>query len=215
MKGLLYKDFRLLRKKCLMLLLFCGLYLVWGLFSEEMSFLINIFGLVLPMMVTTTIAYDNANRWPQFAATLPVSRKKIVLSKYYMLGILVLMSFVIVMCCQLLYRFRFPQLDFGGSMVSAIIIAILGILLNAVMMPLIYRFGAERARVVSVLLGVVIAAAIMVAMQAGDEPANIMPILENPLWLALALTGFFVLSVVVTGISYLFSCRFYGRYANV
>lgn len=215
MKGLLYKDFRLLKKKCLMLLLFCGLYLVWGLFSEEMSFLINIFGLVLPMMVTTTIAYDTANRWPQFAATLPISRKKIVLSKYCMLAILVLMSFAIVMLCQLLYRFRFPQLDLEGSIVSAILIAVVGILLNAVMMPLIYRFGAERARIVSILLGVVVAAVLMFVMQAGDEPANLMPILENPLWRALALAGFFLLSVVVTGISYLFSCRFYGRYTNV
>lgn len=212
MKGLLYKDLCILRKKCLMMLLFCGLYFVWGIISPEMSFLMNFIGIILPMMISTTISYDVASRWTRFSLAMPLSRKRIVGAKYLLLGGLVLGTFVLITLANLFYRMRSPEFALEESLAMALLICGVGLLFNLFLVPMVYRFGAERARIWTMLAGIMIACGIGFFASAGTD-ASILAWLENPLWRWLTVGGFWAFCLLATAVSYGISCKVYGKHA--
>ena len=90
MKGLLLKDFYILRDN--LLILFIVLLAVGAGMSYLTSawVLITTAAIIMSMIVPATISSDKTSQWHRFAATLPVSRKQLVASKYFMYGILCL-----------------------------------------------------------------------------------------------------------------------------
>lgn len=140
MTALLRKDLYMIRKQ--MWLLF-AIVLCFS-FTPQFNRVGTIYLLVLSMSLSqTSIAYDERFRWDKFAAMLPVPPWKIVLSKYLFMALSVSCTgctAVIVNCVQCKFL--------GGSVsvprTTALFFTVMTV--NAFFLPVIYRFGTEKAR---------------------------------------------------------------------
>ena len=149
MKGLLYKDILILIKQLkfalVMIAIFC-------LISND-DFGLNRFfllysGLFLPI---TLFAVDEATRWEDYAAMLPCSLRDIVLSRY-VLGWLGL-AFAGVFFAVGIF------LPFGGKgdLIALVLMVGVALLFQGIILPILFRFGPTKGRLVSILMIVVVA----------------------------------------------------------
>ena len=93
MRGLLLKDFLMIKGNIKSILLFFVVFCLIAL--EGNDFLFFVPSLIGFMMFMTTFSYDEYNKWDLYAITLPIERKKIVLAKYLGSAILLVFSFII------------------------------------------------------------------------------------------------------------------------
>lgn len=148
MKGLLYKDWiTLLRQMKLYLLLIAAFALVPGRWFSSLAI---VYAAMLPF---SAIAYDERSKWNRLAVMMPYTDGQLVLCKYLLgwLGLLcaVLLTSVgqIAVCLA-----RGASAELAGFPQSMLMIAIVSLILQALALPLMFRFGAERGRMLFLLL---------------------------------------------------------------
>ncbi len=178
MKTLLVKDYRILmtQKKNFFILLLVGVIMVISTF--EIDFLTGYMMMMAMILSLGTVNYDELDNGMAFIMTLPANRKTYAIEKY------VFTMFNIVACAAIMLMIYFitkgfVNWQFGtGDMVSITAGWICGIMFAAsVMIPLYLKFGAEKRRVVMMLLwGIVAVIAIggqkLAEVMAGTEAMN-------------------------------------------
>ena len=84
MKGLLLKDFLIIREG-LLIMFFTMVAIGIGMVILVSPWVLTVIaGVSLSMTAVTTIQNDKTTQWDKFSATLPVSRAQIISSKYFM-----------------------------------------------------------------------------------------------------------------------------------
>ncbi len=153
MKALLLKDAYVLWRQMRVFVL------VLAVMSFAGTNFNNVFIVVwCSMLPYTAMAYDERSHWDQMAAMMPYSRRNIVLSKYVLGWVCMLASAVLSMALQT----AISSFGYGsGPEVSVLLVSLLaGILSLDITMPMIFRFGVERGRMIFMLMifGLAIAA---------------------------------------------------------
>ncbi|HEY5556892.1 ABC-2 transporter permease [Acetobacterium sp.] len=203
MKGLILKDLLNLKGTFktlgVMMLLFTVIFIPAG-----NDFVFGIIIIMLAMMVITTISYDDLAKWDTYALTMPVTRKEMVLSKYLVLGILTISGAILSLIVGIIGTM------IVGRSFSMEILAIIGVVLlialvfGSVMLPLIYKFGAEKARLM-LMLCFLIPMGIIFLLEKTNIP---IPIDANP-WMYLSLLiGFTLVGLIL---SYGLSLKIYEK----
>ena len=144
MLGLIKKDLLIMRNNLKYFLL---MILVFAFFTKESNIIYFIPIFISIMIFITTFSYDDYNKWNTYAITLPLSREKIVLSKYITSFLLmtgtVLITFLLSFAIgTITHSFHFDEVFpmlFGGLFAL--------VLLQSFMYPLIYQFGTEKGRI--------------------------------------------------------------------
>lgn len=154
MKGLLYKDFILLRKQLttyLVFLIVYGGFCIAGVFPLSILVaLVAVLGLTVPL---SSVATDDATRWDRYAVSTPISRRGIVAGKYLFAVLIILLSGAIVLALMLaLIGTGLADGSMGEALLALPSCAFLTLLLNAVTLPFLVKYGAEKARAVSMVL---------------------------------------------------------------
>lgn len=105
-------------------------------------------------MCPASFGYDNKFGWDNYVLTLPYTKKQIVFSKY-LFGLL-LMGVCTAIGILINYIFvLFGVAVFGSDSVSiAVGIVSTTVIMIGIMVPLIYRFGAEKAQAAIVVISV-------------------------------------------------------------
>lgn len=201
MKALLLKDWYVLRKQVWSYLL---IVLVWGLIpSLTLNLLAVVYGAMIPY---TAMAYDQRSRWDKFARLLPYSDRTVVLSRYALGWIsLSVGAFAVAICQGVLTCLPLPA-KLSANLSPGFVFAALcvGCLLLDLNIPLILRYGTEKARWVSKLV-IILACASTGALGALVNDAKAATATVLPLTLA----GMLVLTVIATAVSILLSLKFY------
>lgn len=142
MSGLIYKDLINLKqqwKSYLLILVF------WGglsVMQESPYFFGGMFSVYLSIVLLTACGYDEQSGWDKYALTMPVSRSRIVLSKY-LLGLLMdVIGFVTTAIFFAASRTPFQEMMIGQCIFQTISLCMLAILL-----PITFKFGVEKARI--------------------------------------------------------------------
>lgn len=178
MKTLLVKDYRILmtQKKSFFILLLVGVIMVISTF--EIDFLTGYMMMMAMMLSLGTVNYDELDNGMAFIMTLPANRKTYAIEKYVFTMINIVACAAIMLMIYFITK-GFVNWQFGaGDMVSVTAGWICGIMIAAsVMIPLYLKFGAEKRRVVMMLLwGVVAVIAIggqkLAEVMAGTEAMN-------------------------------------------
>ena len=159
MIGLVYKDFLCLRKSAasyLFVVAIYGLLTVAGVWDG--TILSTVLAVLISMLPYSCFSYDNIAKWELYGLSLPLRRSRIVLARY--LTVLLALAFSAVLCG--LFGAALAALgqmeDWGLYLSSAIGALGFSVLLNAILLPLLYRFGAERARILFFgVLGAIVA----------------------------------------------------------
>ncbi len=164
MKGMLIKDFRLLKNqgKTLVLML-----LVIAVFMNLMtdvgpSFIVGYITIIFSMFTVSTISYDEFDNCYLFLMTLPVTRKEYVNEKY----LFTLLSIIFAWCVGLVLGTVLLVIQ-PSAKIDAVewIETCLGYVFTAwifvsILLPLRLKFESEKARYANliVIAGVIIAA---------------------------------------------------------
>lgn len=151
MKGLLVKDFTLLFKACKSVLIMIAVFLIVSLFSDSYGFL-SYYAMILAAMVPVTLlAYDEKEKWDMYFQTLPVSKSDYVSAKY-LTGILMEAAVFVLLIITRIFKS-------GGTreiVIYAALLIALGMLFLAVDLPVIFKFGSVKGRIVNIVLVVAV-----------------------------------------------------------
>ncbi|MBQ3036341.1 MAG: ABC-2 transporter permease [Lachnospiraceae bacterium] len=178
MKTLLVKDYRILmtQKKSFFILLLVGVIMVISTF--EIDFLTGYMMMMAMVLSLGTVNYDELDNGMAFIMTLPANRKTYAIEKYVFTMINIVACAAIMLMIYFITK-GFVNWQFGaGDMVSITAGWICGIMIaSSVMIPLYLKFGAEKRRVVMMLLwGVVAVIAIggqkLAEVMTGTEAMN-------------------------------------------
>lgn len=143
MKGLLIKDIYNLKQQVKIYLLLIAVWMVMGFANNDSTFssgVMMIFSLLIPI---TTIAYDEKANWDKYALTMPVTKIDLVLSKYLLSFFCAVISFVYSSAVGV-----FMTKNAADSLVTSLVIMSLGIILTSVVLPVIFKFGVEKGRMI-------------------------------------------------------------------
>lgn len=204
MKGLLLKDFYLSWRYCRAFLVIVAVFLAVSFTGDD-----NIFFLIYPIMIAsvipmTLVSYDEHDKWTAYSGTLPYTRAQLVSTKYLVGMCFGSVAFLISMAATTV------RMILGGgfvleqfAVVGTALVA-LGCLGPALILPYVFKYGAEKGRVafyitVGVFSGV---AAVLAGM--GFQIQG----LSSGLWPLAVVAG---VSILLYALSWWLSIRFYQK----
>ena len=203
MKGLILKDFLLIKGNARTILIFL---LVFGLIALEGNYFVPAF--ISMMMFMTTFSYDEYNKWDAYAISLPVKKQELVLSKY--IGSILLLVVALLGTFLIAFFVGLVNQDFDIQKALSLLLGCGAsiLLLQAFMYPLLIKFGVEKGRIglfVGIFLLSFLAGFLMKNISL-TIPENLTHFLQLYLpWILL------ILVFLVTLISYQISKRIYAK----
>lgn len=165
MKGLLIKDFKLLKvQKNFFLLILCiaiGIEIFTN--STSSSFIIDFLSFVATLFTLSSISYDEFDNGNAFLFSLPITRKSYVIEKYGF-GMILGSSFwafgTLIVILKEVITHKYVSID---TVIAAFIILPIIFAVLAVMLPFQLKFGGEKGRIAIIctlvivfLIGIVI-----------------------------------------------------------
>lgn len=146
MKGLIIKDVFALRNQGKMILILIVFYIAFSVFTKNISMLSAMIALVCAMMPITTMSYDEYCKWDRYALAMPVSGKTIVLSKYILSGFLTITCFLLVSAVSIAVASITGEMPLGEAIFINFVVCIISFALQAVLLPILFKFGVEKGR---------------------------------------------------------------------
>ncbi|MGN9163766.1 ABC-2 transporter permease [Tissierellaceae bacterium HCP3S3_D8] len=202
MKGLIIKDILNLKRNLKITLLMFIIFSSISYSSGDPSYSIGMISFIFTTMSITSMAYDELVKWDNYALTMPISRKNIVLSKYILSIIFSASSIVISTIIS--YIFILPKSGMKGSelLLVSYTLFMLSMLFVSIILPLIYKFGVEKSRILMVgVMAVPFAMAFFL-----KDVGTIMPT-ESQLMMILKASPLVLITVVL--LSSWISCNIY------
>lgn len=200
MKGLLIKDLLNLRKQSIIILALFVFYMIMAMGSGNVMMFGFVVTLMTVMLTITSMAFDERSNWDKYALTMPISRKDIVLSKYLLGGILAGLAFVINIIFMTVARSGMG----AETALTALGMMGISIFFLSVMMPLFYKFGVERGRLIMMATFSLPTSAVVIAVKVGLKPPD-PQVLELLPYIAAGI------ALLVAGISILISLRIISK----
>lgn len=197
MKGLLLKDILTLYKQTKIILLLMVVFAcIPGLPTSAFAVF---YGAMMPI---TALAYDERSKWDELAAMMPYTAKAIVGSKYA-LGLLLIGSISLLSAASQVVVSVVQHVPLNTeTLISIPLVACGALLMMLIDLPLMFRFGVEKGRIIYILL--TCGCVTYFAMNTDDVIASLDTVsVYSALLMVLAIT------IVAFVISYTISVRVY------
>lgn len=141
MKGLLYKDFCMAKKYCRSYLLIIIVFLFVSIFNPDNKFFVFYPCLIVGMLPTNLLSYDERSKWVDYSKCLPYSEFDIVSSKY-LIGLISMVIVVSVnIICQVIINNVNNIILFSAAMVF------ISLLISSLPLTFMFRYGVEKGRI--------------------------------------------------------------------
>lgn len=167
MKGLIVKDLINLKKYSRTVLLIIAFYILFSFMVDSMEFLSGMIVLMCAVSTITSFAYDSQSGWDMYALTLPLPKKNIVLAKYVLALLLTLIGTLLAILAGWLIGLIKQQSNFVETLIVSYSLFAVAVLFLSVLLPLVYRFGVERSRVLIIAVFTIPTAAVIALAQTG------------------------------------------------
>ena len=167
---------------------------------------------VCSMMVVTTFSFDGTSKWDRYALITPIKRSDIVKSKFLVLAIfsiggVIVSSIFAIIGGSLMNRIDITNIEeilmllLGGGLGF-----ILAMFMGSSVIPLIFKFGVEKARMLSILAFVIP----MIGILAISKISKIANFLGN---LSIEIIGIISMTMICIWIMvmYKLSCSFFRK----
>lgn len=165
MKGLLIKDFMLMKVQRNFFFVIIIMAVVMAFSMDNISFISGYMSFIIPLFVLSTISYDEFDNGSAFLFSLPVSRKGYVIEKYcfgVLLGSASLVLSIILSLCMASVK---GISNFSDILLSAPFIFLAMTFLLSIFIPVQIKFGSEKSRFVIIAVSGAIAALGYVAIK--------------------------------------------------
>ena len=194
MKALLLKDFYVLWKQMKAFLL---LILVFSALPGSYNAIFAVtYAALLPY---SCVAYDERSKWDQLAAMMPYSTRDLVLSRYalgWIAGAGACLLSLILQGGFAVILHRDMQID---TLIASFFVCIATL---AITLPLIFRFGVERGRLIMFLIIFLVCGSAGALSGFAESVSGALP---APVWLIVPV------SLVLTAVSIPLSLRWYAH----
>lgn len=194
MKALLLKDYCVLWKQLRFFLLFILI------FSALPGGFNGVFAVTYAALLPySCIAYDERSKWDHLAAMMPYTARDLVLSRYVLGWIAAAGACALSLVLQGVFS---TLLDTGFYPVTLVLAFFACLTTLAITMPLIFRFGVERGRLLMFLIIFLVCGSAGALGGIADATSGLPP---AAVWLLLPV------SLVLTVLSVPLSIRWYAR----
>lgn len=163
MKGLLIKDFSLMKGQTRFFIIIVVIAIAIGAFYNNLSFMIGYLPFVISLFTLPTISYDEFDNGNAFLFTLPINRKIYIYEKYCLVFLLGGSSLVLATLLAIIFGITRNITSIPEILITAITILPIMLIIQSVMIPIQLKFGAEKGRIVIIgvsgflfILGIVI-----------------------------------------------------------
>lgn len=206
MIGLFRKDILVAKKSIRAYLLFLLFYFglsVMGMF--KITYVATFCCVLVMMLPIGAFSYDEQARWERYAMSMPLGRRTVVGARYlFSLALAFAATAVGTATCVILALLEREELI--ESLPSVLSSQGVGILFAAILLPLCYKVGPERARPYMYVVLFVPIIALFLAYRAGVH-IDLSFLDAMPEAALIGITGLFPLAgLLALGVSYLISC---------
>ena len=208
MKGLLWKDWYQVRSYMKTMYLVVLIVLaIWGMsVSDSPVFPLSYAAIFLGILPVSLLSYDQASGWTEYSLTLPLSRRTLVAEKY-LIGLgCAAGSVLLVVLFMLVRALNGAALETEQLLLMLCSEVCTVLLMNALVLPLMYRFGVEKARILYFLtfaLG---------GLLTGGGAALLDPLGSIRPALSVLAAAALLAALVLYGLSWRLSAAWYGKY---
>ena len=195
MKGLLLKDWYMMKKYCRSYLLIVIVFIAVSLFSNDNMLFVFYPCLLCGMIPVNLLGYDERSRWMQYSGTLPYTKAQIVCGKY-LIGLLtqltILVTKGVVQAVKMIIVHNFVSGDF---VVLMLLMLIVSTFTSSICLPFVFKLGVEKGRTAYyIMIGFVCGASVLASsILRGKFMSEIQPNLILAL-LAIVGIGVYILS---------------------
>ena len=213
MKGLMLKDLysiRITQKTYIILFLFLC---VFGYIMKSPNYvgtMCIVFFLTCVLSLFNTDQYYN---WDTYAAALPLSKKIVVRARYLLIiaMTLVLALFTAVMTGATAALLGMPVAE---QVISSVSTCMIIPIYSGIIIPVIYKLGVERGRVIFMMLFLIPFLVIMLfkdLIKGTVAESELIFLLQTPNGQLIAAGTIFAVSILVLAVSYLISIKIYSN----
>ena len=168
MKGLILKDLLNLKKQASIIIVMVVFYFVLSVTSKNYGMFNAIILILFAMLPITAISFDERANWDKYGLTMPVSRADMVISKYILGFLLVLVALCINIFGQLLMGTKMNQ----ETLTVAYFIFGLALLFMALLLPIMFKFGVEKGRMIMFIVFLMPTAVVFLAPKIIKTPIS-------------------------------------------
>lgn len=147
MRGLLLHDLAVMKKQGRTYLLFLVFFACLGFVSGNIEFFGSFLMIYSVSFGVAIFTYHEQCNWDAYVNTLPVTRKQIVRSFYLLSGLFLLAGAGVGLAANLILILK-GEMTLGEGLAMTGGVLAVGILMVALDIPLILKFGCERGRMI-------------------------------------------------------------------
>ena len=152
MKGLLRKDIYMAAQYYRAVLLVVAVFLLLTIFGDGSLIFLAYPTMISGMLPITLLSYDTHFKWEQYSGTLPYTRAQLVTVKY-LVG-LIFSGGVLLVCLGVLALRQIlgDGFDLDAFLGAGLLCFVLGVAAPAFLLPLAFKFGPEKGRLLFIVL---------------------------------------------------------------
>ena len=164
MKSLILKDLYNIGHNVKSMLFILVVFAVALIPTSGVAGYIFVCAILCSMMIVTTFSFDDNSKWTRYAMIMPVSKKDLVAGKFIVLAIFCLVGSLFGLVVGSIAGLTIKSISFdlariGELLFLALTAWIVSIIYGSMSIPLVFKFGAEKGRVL-LLVSFLIPAAI-------------------------------------------------------
>ena len=205
MKGLLLKDWYMMKKYCRYYLFVSIGFIILSMISSGNMFFVFYPCLLCGMIPVNLLGYDERSRWTEYVGTLPYTKTQIVSAKY-LIGlftqIVLLIVIGITQGVKMSIEGNFILKEF---LVLTMLLLIMASVASSLTLPFVFKYGVEKGRgAYYVMIGVVCAGSIIATTIFKEG-------LQNEIQLNAVLPIACIVGVAIYVVSWCLSIMFYKK----
>ena len=196
MTALILKDIATLKKTLLLTITICVALAIYGIY-ENAIFMIPLICAMIPLILTAiSFGYDTKSNFEQYAFSMPIKKSSYVLSKLFFafaFGLIGSICIFILLTIQNIMTIEY-------IVFISIITLIASILMSAIQLPFILKYGAEKGRLIMVITYFVIFALSTFLKEKSDLITKLAE-LFNKSSMSMICIGIVLIGLIMSGLS--------------
>lgn len=196
MTALILKDIATLKKTLLLSITLCIALVVYGVYENEI-FMIPLICTMIPLILTAiAFGYDTKSKFEQFAFSMPIKKSSFVLSKLFFAFVFGLFGSVCLFV-QLVIK---SEMSIDNIIFISLITLVASVLISAIQLPFILKYGAEKGRLIMVLTYFIVFSLSSLLKAKSDLLTNVVEFFLNNSRVMIFL-GIVFVSIVIIGMA--------------
>ena len=196
MTSLILKDIATLKKTLLLTVTISIALAVYGIYENEL-FMVPLICVMIPLILTAiAFGYDTKSNFEQFAFSMPIKKSSYVLSKLFFAFTFGLVGSI----CIFVLLMTKNQMSLDNIVFIALITLAASILMSAIQLPFILKYGAEKGRLIMVITYFLIFALSTMLKEKSNFLAELMEIFSKNS-ISMICLGILVVSILIIGLA--------------